>query len=95
MNAHGPEHGAGDDKGWADSKAFRRGFLAFLVIVSLIAAGLGFLPAAQKEHPHFNVEGIPVFFAIYGFVMFSLIVLVGQHLRKIVGRDERYYDERE
>jgi len=95
MSAHGPDHHGGDDKGWADSKAFRRDFLAGLILVALIAAALGFIPAFQKEHPHFDVEKIPVFFALYGFVMFALIVLIGQHLRKIVGRDERYYDERE
>lgn len=94
MSAHGPDH-HGDDKGWADSKAFRRAFLAGLIVVALIAAALGFIPAFQKERPHFDVERIPVFFALYGFVMFALIVLVGQHLRKIVSRDERYYDERE
>lgn len=100
-DGHGSHHGQGD-KGWADQPWFRKAFLGALVIACLIAAALGFLPEFQKEHPHFTTENapfmteeFPVFFALYGFVMFSLIVLVGQHLRKLVARKENYYDERE
>ncbi len=82
-------------KGWADTKAFRMAFLALLVIAALAAAIAGFIPQFQKEHPHFSVEGLGAFFAVYGFVAFSFIVLAGQHLRKLVGRKEDYYDERE
>jgi len=90
------EHQHGDQKpGWADTKTFRNVFLGLLVIAALGAAAAGFLPAFQKEHPHFAVEGMGAFFAVYGFVAFSFIVLAGQHLRKIVGRKETYYEERE
>lgn len=87
---------SGDQKpGWADTKAFRNAFLGLLVIAALAAAAAGFLPAFQKKHPHFAVEGLGVFFAVYGFAAFSFIVLAGQHLRKLVGRKEDYYEERE
>ena len=43
-------------------------------------------------HPYFDFDGTPVFYAVYGFVAFSFIVLIGQHLRKIIMRDEDYYD---
>ena len=82
-------------KGWADTKAFRTGFLTLLVIAAITAGVAGFLPAFQKDHPHFEVEGLGAFFAVYGFVAFSFIVLAGQHLRKLVGRKEDYYEERE
>lgn len=97
MGEDAPSHGpaSGEKPGWADTPGFRRAVLWGLAIAAIVAALLGFIPAFQKEEPHFAVERLPVFFAIYGFVMFSLIVLVGQHLRKIVGRDEGYYDERE
>jgi len=89
-------HGPNDKKkGWADGKGFRRFIIGALVVAALAAAALGFLPAFQKEEPHFEVERMPVFFALWGFVSFMFIVLAGQHLRKIVMRDERYYDERE
>lgn len=87
--------GGKKDKGWADTKAFRNVFLGFLILASIGAAAAGLVPAWQKEHPHFAVEGFPVFFAVYGFIAFSFIVLAGQHLRKLVGRKEEYYDERE
>lgn len=83
------------DKGWADSPLFRRALLIALVVAALAAAALGFIPAFQKEHPHFPVEKLPVFFALWGFASFMFIVLAGQHLRKIVMRGEKYYDERE
>ena len=85
-----------DEKpGWADTEAFRKGFLGVLIIACLGAAIAGFVPAFQKDHPHFDAEGFPVFFALWGFGAFMFIVLAGQHLRKLVGRKEDYYEERE
>lgn len=89
------EHHTDEKPGWADTKAFRTGFLAVLVIAAFAAALAGFLPQFQKDHPHFAVEGLGAFFAVYGFVAFCFIVLVGQHLRALVGRKEDYYEERE
>lgn len=89
--AHGTQ--TPDDKGWADKPGFIRLFMYGLYGACAVAALLGFL--FPKAHPHFAAERLPVFFAIYGFVMFSFIVLAGQHLRKLVSRPEGYYDERE
>lgn len=83
------------DKGWADTKAFRNAFLGVLVVAAVGAAVAGFLPQFKKDHPHFALEELGAFFAVYGFVAFAFIVLVGQHLRKLVGRKEDYYEERE
>ena len=88
-------HNPDEKPGWADTKGFRNGFLAVLVIASVGAALAGLNPAWEKEHPHFAVEGWKVFFALWGFVAFMFIVLAGQHLRKLVGRKEDYYEERE
>lgn len=81
--------------GWADTPTFKRLFVGGLVLCSVIAAIAGVVPAFQKDHPHFAAEGIPIFFALWGFGSFMFIVLVGQHLRKLIGREEGYYDERE
>ena len=89
------DHPHGEKPGWADTKTFRTALLGVLVIAALAVAGAGFLPQFQKEHPHFKVEGLGAFFAVYGFVAFSFIVLAGQHLRKLVARKEDYYEERE
>ncbi len=88
------EHQTGDE-GWADKKGFRNAFLGVLVIASILAAIAGFIPSMQNPHPHFQVEKFGVFFAVWGFAAFVFIVLAGQHLRKLVGRDEKYYEERE
>lgn len=88
-------HNPDEKPGWADTKGFRNIFLGVLIVASVLAALAGFVPAFQKDHPHFEAEGFPVFFAIYGFLAFMFIVLAGQHLRKLVGRKEDYYEERE
>lgn len=41
------------------------------------------------EHPW---EGVPGFYAIYGFVACVLLVLIAKEMRKVVMRDEDYYD---
>ncbi|MEM9168208.1 MAG: hypothetical protein AAGC56_01035 [Pseudomonadota bacterium] len=84
-----------DAPGWAENKDFIRLFLIGLAAASILAALAGFVPAWQKKHPHFPAEEIPVFFAFWGFASFMFIVLVGQHLRKFVSREESYYDDRE
>lgn len=90
------EHHNHDSKpGWADNPTFIRIFLGVLIVSCIGAAIAGFVPAFQPKHPHFPQEGWKVFFAIYGFAAFSFIVLAGQHLRKLVGRKEDYYEERE
>lgn len=89
------EHHHSSKPGWADTKGFRNVFLGVLVVSSVLAAIAGFVPAFQKEHPHFEAEGWGVFFAVWGFAAFMFIVLAGQHLRKLVGRKETYYEERE
>ena len=86
-------HSPDEQPGWADKKSFRNAFLGVLIVASVAAAIAGFV--FRKEHPHFAVEGAGVFFAAYGFIAFSFIVLAGQHLRKLVGRKETYYEERE
>jgi hypothetical protein len=44
------------------------------------------------HHPHFAIERIPGFFAIFGFIAFVLIVFAGKALRNVIMRDETYYD---
>ena len=91
MAEHHPHR---DEKpGWADAPGFQRAFLALLTLAGIGAAVAGFI--WKKDHPHFAVETLGVFFAVWGFAAFMFIVLAGQHLRKLVGRTEDYYEERE
>ena len=45
-----------------------------------------------EGHPHFAWEGWFGFNAVLGFVAFFLIVLTGKPLRRMISRDEDYYD---
>lgn len=44
------------------------------------------------KHGHFPWEGAPEFYATYGFVACVLLVFIAKGLRKVVGREEDYYD---
>jgi hypothetical protein len=59
----------------------------------LFFAGMNVVLAMlHKTHPHFTIDQFPVFYGVVGFVSFAFIVLAGQHLRKILMREEGYYD---
>ena len=73
----------------------------------LVSAALGFWYASEGKliyEPHFEgkegvlaplawlADSFPAFYALVGFVSFSFIVLAGQHLRRILMREEGYYD---
>ncbi|MEO1149487.1 MAG: hypothetical protein AAFW83_00720 [Pseudomonadota bacterium] len=89
------DNAAAGDKGWAEKPGFIRAFQIGLAIACVLAALAGFVPGWHNPHPHFAAEKFPIFFAVMGFASFMGIVLVGQHLRKLVGRREGYYRESE
>ncbi len=45
-----------------------------------------------EHHPHFDIEQIPEFFEIFGFLAFVFIVFAGRALRAVIMRDEDYYE---
>lgn len=47
-----------------------------------------------EHHPHFDIENIPEFFEIFGFIAFIFIVFAGKALRKLIMREEDYYERR-
>ncbi len=60
---------------------------AVLVLVDLLDP-LGL----YDRHAHFPLEGIPGFYAFYGFVACTCLVFMAKVLRKVVMREEDYYD---
>jgi hypothetical protein len=44
------------------------------------------------KHVHYRVEGWVGFYAIFGFLAYSFIVVGGWAWRKVVMREEDYYD---
>ncbi len=44
------------------------------------------------KHTYYDFEHLPGFHALYGFVSCVLLVLAAAQMRKVVMRDEDYYD---
>lgn len=94
MSAH-PDIPDDEKSVWERAGTIRLIWIVLIAGCVLSAAG-GFVLAARHEmHPHFTIDKFPAFYGAVGFISFSFIVLVGQHLRKILMRDENYYDEPE
>ncbi|MFQ3251404.1 MAG: hypothetical protein ACI9O6_003251 [Glaciecola sp.] len=47
------------------------------------------------RHIYVSFEEIPTFYALYGFVACVVLVVIAKEMRKLVMRDENYYDERD
>lgn len=43
------------------------------------------------RHPYFVTEGLFGFYAIFGFLAFSSIVIATKYLKRLIGRPEDYY----
>jgi flagellar biosynthesis protein FliR len=77
------------DTGWFDdpknvNKVVRT--LIALCIASVVA------DLFYDKHTHYGFQGLIGFDAIYGFVSCVLLVLAAKQLRKVLMRDEDYYD---
>lgn len=44
------------------------------------------------RHVQTALEGIPMFYPVYGFVACVVLVLIAKQMRKVLMRDEDYYD---
>ncbi len=76
-------------KGWFDEPANVN-----KIIWALVAACAATVIADlfYDKHGHYGFQEIIGFDAIYGFVSCVLLVLAAKQLRKILMRDEDYYD---
>lgn len=57
-----------------------------------ICAGLFVADAFYHKHVELSAEGIFGFYGIFGFIACVGLVLAAKEMRKIVKRDEDYYD---
>lgn len=60
-----------------------------LIVVCIL---LGVAELVVHKHGHFEFEEFPLFYALFGFVAFTIAVWAGKLLRALLGRDEDYYD---
>tara|TARA_Y100001960_G_C14300542_1_gene645904 strand:- start:236 stop:586 length:351 start_codon:yes stop_codon:yes gene_type:complete len=66
-----------------------------LIFISLIilCAFVFFADFTYIKYGHFWIEEYPGFYGLYGFVMFTLIIIFSKILRNFVRRSEDYYHE--
>jgi uncharacterized membrane protein len=80
---------SGDKKHWLDDR--RNVDVVFWVLCGVCGV-LVVIDLFLHRHAHYRWEEWPGFYAAFGFVAFWCIVIAGKHLRKILWRDEDYYD---
>jgi hypothetical protein len=80
---------SGDDRRWLDDPRN-----VTRVVYGLgVFCGLVFLADfLYAKHPHFAVERVFGFYAVYGFVGSVLLVLTAKAMRPLLRRDEDYYE---
>ena len=61
----------------------------FIAVLALTVAAEFFI----QTHPHFAVERIFAFNALYGFLACAALILVAKGIGLFVKRKEDYYDE--
>lgn len=64
----------------------------FLVCFYVSLAVLLVLDFFIHKHPAFDWEGHANFFAVYGFISCVLLVCIAKLLRRLLKRDEHYYE---
>jgi len=73
---------------WADSTSSVERVILGLGILCVLLFVLDFI---IHRHAYAPGEGVPGFYAVVGFVAFTLIVLGAAQLRRLILRDENYY----
>ena len=71
-------------------KTYAKYFTQFIIAVAGLLLIIDF---TIYRHAYFHLEEMKGFPAIFGFICFVFIVIVGKHLRKILMRKENYYDK--
>ena len=79
----------GDRKYWLDDPRNVRKIVYALVVVCVVLVLLDFF---YDKHAHFAFEDWFGFFAWFGFVGCVGLVLAAKEMRKVLKRDEDYYD---
>lgn len=73
---------------WADSSSAVERIIFWLCVICGILFLLDFI---VHRHSYAPGEGLPGFYAVVGFVAFTLIVLGAKQLRRLILRNEQYY----
>lgn len=82
-----------DDVGFWQRPSTLKAVIIDLVLVCIVVAAADLF--YENPHPHFDLEKIPAFQAVFGFVAFVVIVMLGRMMRWIVSREEDYYQKKD
>ncbi len=79
-----------DEKpGWLDSK---RNVDRIYYALCAICAAVVIADFFYHKHVHYAWENLPGSYAVYGLVSCVVLVVLAKELRKLIMRDEDYYD---
>ena len=81
-----------NNMGWADKPAVRKRIRNVLYVVCVLLVLADFV---VHRHIVMPLERIPAYYAIYGFIALVSVVMLAKLLRKLVGREEDYYEKGE
>jgi len=88
---------SGEDQHWLDKpENVQRMVKATYVLCGLLVLTellSHVAPIGLHMHPHFEIDKIPGFYALVGFLAFVIIVKMGELLRKLIQSEGGYGDE--
>jgi hypothetical protein len=61
-------------------------------ILAALCAALLLADLVYAKHGHYGFESWISFYGLFGFGSAALLILVANALRRVLGRDEDYYD---
>ena len=61
------------------------------LVLAVFCLALFLADFTYDKHGHFHIEEVPGFYGIYGFFMFTALILVAKVLRLLIKRPENYY----
>ena len=64
------------------------------LVLAVFCLALFLADFTYHKHGHFHIEEIPGFYGIYGFFMFTALILVAKVLRLLIKRPENYYGDK-
>ena len=87
---HRAEDARAEENWWLDNPANVRLIVLALAIICVLLFLADFF---YHKHGHFDFEQWPGFYAWYGFLSYCTIVLTAKQIRKLIGRDESFYEK--
>jgi hypothetical protein len=80
---------ADDNPGWADKPDNQRLIRRVLYVACALLVVVDFV---VHRHIYTDIERVPAFYTLYGFVALVGVVMAAKGLRHFVKRNEDYYD---